>query len=288
MELKIFVTLIALSLLAALSVLSSAMRELTFRPLEPFSFNFVGLAPIPPSIISVGTDIPLWKYITFGVILLLLLAVFYLILDPEMRKRIFLRLVRFIFSMIGFWILLSYLRDRGMTKPPAEDQTAAGPIGKLIMANTAPPVFTPPVIHPWLIFIVSFGISLSLILIAWYVYSHRPKQVKSTETEKLARAAREALDQLGSDNQWDDAIIRAYTRMSEIVMTEKGLVRQTYLTPAEFAFKMEYIGLPSDAVNTLTGLFEAVRYGSAVVSKDDRDRADKALTAILNCCTSIQ
>ena len=284
LEQKIVVMFIAAGLLAVLPVLSSVIGGLTFRPLQPFSFDFGGLPRLSPPIISAGNEIPLWKYLTFGVLLLLLLAIFYLILDPELRKRIFLRLVRFIFSMIAFWFLLSYLQERGSSKPAGQDQEAAGPIGKLITTNAAPPVFSPPVISPWLILTVSFMISLVLILTAWYFYSHRVKPVKSVEQEKLARAACEALVQLGTDHAWDEAIIQAYVRMSEAVLTGKGLVRQTYLTPGEFAEKMEHIGIPRQPVQTLTELFEAVRYGAAPVSKADHDRAELALTSILNYC----
>jgi len=78
--------------------------------------------------------------------------------------------------------------------------------------------------------------------------------------------------------------VQAYIRMNEVVVAERGLIRQPGSTPSEFAHRMERIGLPAEAVRALTGLFEGVRYGAKTSSPAERDLAAAALKAILHHC----
>ena len=72
--------------------------------------------------------------------------------------------------------------------------------------------------------------------------------------------------------------------MSRAVEKRHGLTRDVAMTSSEFARRLEMAGLPSEAVHTLTRLFESVRYGARRSTADEIDQAVKCLTVILNFC----
>jgi hypothetical protein len=98
--------------------------------------------------------------------------------------------------------------------------------------------------------------------------------------DEIARIARSSLDDLASGRNSSDVIINCYLRMSDVVSSRRQLHRDIAMTPHEFALRLERAGLPGDAVNRLTRLFEAVRYG-------DRKSAPKDITEAVNCLKTI-
>ena len=267
-----------------MALLSSALRDLTFQPPVPFTLDFAPVAPIPPTIISVGSAIPVWRYFLFAVALLFILAVIVFLLDPELRKNVLKRLAQVAVTVVVVWWVMSKAVDHSALKPLLDgDQEAAGGAAA-VTKQTVPPVYIPPHINPWLIFAVSFAIGLALVLFAWFVYTRRPKPSASGDLQEVAAIARQALIELEPGRNWDESILRAYIRMNEVVFAQRGLVRQPANTPAEFALRMEQMGLPPEAVRSLTNLFEGVRYGGLTSSKVERDLAASALSAILHYC----
>ena len=61
-----------------------------------------------------------------------------------------------------------------------------------------------------------------------------------------------------------------------------GLTRDVAMTSSEFARRLEMAGLPSEAVHTLTRLFESVRYGARRSTADEIDQAVKENLAYLS------
>ena len=282
---KIRILLLSGAGLAALALLSAALRNLKFRPPEPFSFNIGQLPVLTPSIISSGTEIPLWRYLLFGILLLIIVSIIVFLMDAEMRKRFLRRMFRFTMSMVAIWLVLTYAYERGTLKqllPPTA--TEGGPAAAEAAAAVPPPVYVPPQINPWLVFAISFVIGLGLVLLAWFIYMRRQNNTAHLGLVKVADIARDALDDLQDGHNWDDAIVRAYIRMNEVVIAERGLLRQPSSTPREFAQHMERMGLPGGAVRSLTSLFEGVRYGGKSSSQAERDLAAAALSAILHSC----
>jgi hypothetical protein len=280
LESKASVALMAITGLIAMLLLSAALRDLTFRLPEPFSFNLGGLLSLSSA--GPAVNIPVWRYVVFGGLLFLILAAILFFLDPELRKRILLRLLRFGLEMLALWILLNYAYQRGSLKLLLNLSPAAGASDSAATAQAGAPVYIPPQISPWLVLAVSFVIGLALVLLGWFIYTRRPKLRAGQALDEVAGIAREALNELQPGHNWDDAIVRAYIRMNEVVTSERGLTRQPGSTPSEFAERMERIGLPGEAVRTLTRLFEAVRYGGKISSRAERDLAAAALGAILS------
>jgi hypothetical protein len=282
-EQKAVIVFLAVAGLSALALLSAALRDLTFSDPEPFSFDLSALFVVPT--FSAGqAEISGWRYIIFAALAAVIIGIIALLLDPELRKRVLKRLLRTALSLALIFYALNYAFEHGRLKNLLEEATAAASSQPGAVINAANPVFTQPKISPWLVFGVSFAIGLALVLIGWYFYSRQRRYAGRSARVEMAGIAREALDGLQPGRNWDDAIVRAYVRMNEVVVADRQLVRQPGSTPSEFAQRMERIGLPGEAVRVLIGLFEGVRYGSKTSSAAERDQAAAALSAILHAC----
>jgi membrane associated rhomboid family serine protease len=280
---KLFIVLLAFGGLIALLLLSAALRDFTFRPPEPFSLNFGHSGPLQlPT--RPEEAIPLWKLLLFGALLFFIFLVLLLLLDPETRKLLLKKLFRFVLTMLAIWIALQYAYKNGSLEQTVDMLTGTGQ--NIPQQADAPPLpeYVPPQINPWVVFGVSFGVALVLVLVGWWIYTRRPRPEQSISLDEIAGIAREARAGLQDGGDWDNAIVRCYVRMNEVVTNERGLVRQLGSTPAEFALHLERAGLPGEAVRTLTRLFEGVRYGGQKTSPVDRDMASAALSAILHYC----
>ncbi|HTP10892.1 MAG TPA: DUF4129 domain-containing protein, partial [Anaerolineae bacterium] len=75
-------------------------------------------------------------------------------------------------------------------------------------------------------------------------------------------------------------IVRCYQEMSRVVREERGLAREAAMTPREFEDYLASQGLPRAALNTLTRLFEQVRYGSLPAAAQEEALALTCLTEI--------
>ena len=268
--------------LVALALLSAVLRDFNFRPSQPISYSFeqesFSLAP------GMLVEIPAWKFLLLGGLLLLIYITLLLLLDPEARKRALLKLFRFLMTLVAIWILLDYAYKRGNLQTLLNLTPVEQSLGSPGITTSSIPEYVPPVVQPWLVYLVSFGIGLLLVLVFWFVYSRRPRPQAAFSLETIAGLARDALDGLQDGHNWDDAILLCYVRMNEVVGAERGITRPADATPAEFALRMERAGLPREAVRTLTRLFESVRYGGKTSSIEERDLAVAALNAILRSC----
>ena len=104
------------------------------------------------------------------------------------------------------------------------------------------------------------------------------------ELGEFAKIARSALGELSEEKESKNAIIRCYTSMTRAVNERRGLAREAAVTPAEFAAQLENAGLPRESVQSLTRVFERVRYGGQNAGAEDIQEARHCLTAILKAC----
>lgn len=278
---KTVVFLIALAGLVALALLAAALRDLKFQPAAPVSFNF-GSVQVSGAGFTGPPDIAMWRYLLFAALAILIVAIIFVLLDPELRKKLLLRVVQIVIWMLAIGFLLNFAFENGKLNQQSGDN--GGPPGwsQSTFNQGDAPVYSPPEISPWVTYTVSFAIGLGLTAVGWLIYSRRQKNSGSSARFELAGIARQALEELKPGGNWDDAIIKAYVRMNEVVVSERGLLRQPGNTPREFALRMERVGLPGEAVRTLTSLFEGVRYGNRSSSLTERDLAAAALSAIVH------
>ncbi|MCL4530695.1 MAG: DUF4129 domain-containing protein [Chloroflexi bacterium] len=286
MNRKRWFLLVSLLALIALAVLASSLHDVQFEPARPFSVRFSSYPldiPLPANAIA---DIPLWKILLFWAGFLGILILFFLMLPPDLRKRLIRQAISF---GIGILLLLIALHYK-LIQLPAFNFDAQAPPAESQATNLNPdftaPTFQPPAVAPWMIYLISFGVLLALLVLAWagYRYWARSRPRQSSRLNDFAAIARSSLDDLASGRDWEDVIIQSYARMSEVVSEKRGLRRAEAMTPREFAERLQFAGLPTDAVGRLTRLFESVRYGARQSEQADINEAVACLNSILQAC----
>jgi hypothetical protein len=75
--------------------------------------------------------------------------------------------------------------------------------------------------------------------------------------------------------------------MSDVIAKRQGLQRAHAMTPSEFATRLTRAGLPRDPIETLTGLFESVRYGKRPAGQMEINQAINSLKSILAYCGEV-
>jgi len=280
LEFKAIVLVLALAGLAGLGVLASALREAKFQPAGPLPFSFEQQRSEMG--VTAPLDLPFLYLVLLAILFLMLIGLLWAVLNPKTRKRALLALLRLALTVaVLFW--LSELS--GVELPTTMELTAGPPAeGGSVSFEQENAEFVQPEVNPWLVFVVSFGVALGLVALAWALASRRGRLGRSQPLQNLAGIARRALYGLQDGRDWDDAIIQAYVHMTEVVTAERGLIRQPWTTPLEFAVRLEQMGLPGEAARTLTRLFEQVRYGGQTSTRQDRDLAAAALNAIVRAC----
>ena len=289
MKRKGWILLFSLLALAALAMLASSLHDVHFEPGRPAaSVELPKITSLQPSTENIVAT-PLWKVILVWVMFLICIVLFFYLLPPEVRKRVLLQAIRFALTAIA---IIFALRNQIIDLPILHsDQTAQGN-SPLVdgPSNVNPPVFQPPALPWWMIYLISIGVTFALLVLAWAAYRFwkRLRDRQTSSLDAIARVARASLNDLAAGHDWGDVIIESYVHMSEAVSTRRGLARTTAMTPREFAARLERAGLPANAVSRLTRLFESVRYGAHQSSQEDVNEAVACLNSILQACGAAQ
>jgi len=288
MSRKRWLYLFLLFALFALLILASGLSAVHFSPGKPFG---AGGSLFPAqnglnNVVKQISEIPLWKQIVFCAALLVSFLLFAFLLPPEMRKRIILLAIRFVL-VVG---IVFYLIKNQLIKFPGLNFNFANPSGTL-SANQSlgfdASHFSPPVIAPWIRYLVSLGVSLALLALMWAAYRFWTRfrvPHPARQLDELVSTVRSSLDGLANGREFEDVIIQMYASMSDIVAIKRGLRRADATTPREFADRLSRAGLPADAVARLTRLFESVRYGKRKSTQADVSEATACLNSILDYC----
>ena len=282
---KIWVILLAVLALGALTVLALSLDQVTFN--EAQRFRPEETTPLPPvpdeTLADTWEAIPLWQFILLWSLIALLVVLVAILLSPEMRKRMFRLLFRFAFTVFAIYYLLMNYGDTLLGF-----QTFDGGGEDPALANAPPmPEFQPPEVSPVLSYVVSFACALIWIAVMWGLYQGWKKYTAMSakkSLDEIGRIARASLHDLSSGRDSSDVIINCYLRMSDVVADKRRLQREIAMTPQEFALRLERAGLPGDAVRRLTGLFEGVRYGDRKSAPKDVTEAVSCLNTILHYC----
>ena len=282
---KRFILTIAGVALILLLMLASGLRALEFDKGRPTGFfQTIPTQPVEDAIRQF-TSVPLWKQGAFWLLLIALVILLVSLLSPELRKR----LLRAFFTFILTVFALSYLVENNMLDFPEIEsaESAAAVAGEGDTGELPPtPEFVPPELPDWANFLISLGVALAVLGLAWFLvrWWQRLNRRYQPPLKDLASIARSSLNDLSTGTDWADAITNCYVRMSDVVSRKRGLHRQTAMTPAEFSRRLERAGLPSDPVRRLTRLFESVRYGAHKPAQTEINEAVSCLNAILHYC----
>ncbi len=285
MNRKHWLLLSMLIALAALAALASSLHDVQFQPGHPIAVQASTSSPLiqsPPDSIM---EIPLWKILLFWAAFLVSVLLLIYLMPPDLRKRLLKQILSFAITILAFFIALRYRiiqLPQFVSGPPAEStQVAMG-----LDSNSPLPAFQPPVMVPWMMFFISFVVLLALLFLARLGFRawRRYRAQQSAHLNDLAEIARSSLDDLAAGRDWSDVIIQSYMRMSAVVGEKRGLNRAVAMTPREFAARLEFAGLPAEAVQRLTRLFESVRYGARPSDQADIHEAVACLNSILQAC----
>ncbi len=283
---KLWIALLAVLALGALTVLSFSMDTIPFNEAQHFVNNEAG--DFPPvtaqDVTNAWSGVALWKQVVVWGLISLMVLLVGLLLSAELRKKLFKLLLRFVATVLAIFFLMRYYGPQLL----ALQQMAATLGQQDPPANAQPmPTFQPPQVSPVFSYLVSFGFALLWIAVLWGLYQGW-KKYNALNTKKplddIARIARSSLHDLSSGRDSSDVIINCYLRMSDVVADKRKMQREIAVTPQEFALRLERAGLPGDAVRRLTRLFEMVRYGDRKSAPKDVSEAVSCLNTILQYC----
>lgn len=282
---KVWVILLAILALGALTVLAVSLDEISFEEARTYRQE----EPTPPpqvpdqNLVNEWGEIPVWQVIAVAGLLILMVVLVALLLSPEGRRRMFRLLFRFAVTVLALYYLFMNYGETLFGFQALEN------LGEEAASDNAPPMpqFQPPQVSPTVSYILSFAIALVLVAILWRLYKSW-KRYTAVNSKKplgeIARIARSSLKDLSSGRDSSDVIINCYLRMSDVVADKRNLQREIAMTPQEFAVRLERAGLPGEAVRRLTGLFEHVRYGDRKSAPRDVTEAVTCLNTILHYC----
>ncbi|HVN16136.1 MAG TPA: DUF4129 domain-containing protein [Anaerolineales bacterium] len=283
----VFLSVIALG---ALVVLASGLRDVTFRAGQALGQNEAGAVDLSVArFVDEIVATPLWKQLLAWGVVFLIVVLLSLLLSPESRRKLIQTFFRFMMILLAIYLAFKYVPGLGNLFNLGGQQLQQQ--GTDSNSNAPIPIFVPPHVSSWLVFLVSVAVAVILVALVWTI-SHwwRRRQAffaSQRPLEEFGEIARHSLDELSTGRAWDDVIVDCYARMSKVVEKRRGLTRHYAMTPSEFAARLEISGLPGDAVHKLTRLFERVRYGARASTQDEINEAVNCLTAIMSYCGEV-
>jgi len=281
---KLLIAVLSLLALAALTGLAIGLESMPFRERQVFGQAEAGTTSLAAlQMVDAVLSIPIKMQLMFWSLFIALAFLIGLLMSPEMRKW----LLRLALRTAAFYWLLYILatRYREVLAQMAFNLAPAGGLPEAGANGAAIPEFVPPTGSTWLSYLLSFALITLVLFVAWRIYSlWRTLNVITEPMDQLAKIARSSLDDLSIGRDSTDVIMNCYFRMSDVVNEKKRLDRKESMTPAEFATRLVQAGLPGDAVQRLTRLFESVRYGGHKTNSAMINEAVTCLTTILHYC----
>ncbi len=286
LEDKRLVLLLSLLAMGALVALAVGLGNVPFRDAQPFGREEArGVASIPVQAAAAFVEMPAWMHLGMWGLFILMVVLIAALVSPEMRWRLIKNLIRVAVIYWGFYIFITRFRER--LAQIALDLNLTGGDSLSDANGELLPAFAPPSASSSFVYLASFIVALLLVVIAWRLFvfwqKHRSERALPP-LEKIAKIARASLHDISAGRDTTDAIMNCYYRMSDVVAEKRKLERDSAMTPAEFAVKLEHAGLPGEAVGRLTRLFENVRYGKRRADMAEVNEAVACLTTILHHC----
>jgi hypothetical protein len=265
----------------ALVILAAGLSDLTLLPGRPLH-RFAQSRGEPGGTVALpGSELLgfLLNAVYVLGILLLPVAIIYVIISPEARKRV-VRSLGLLLWLVALFVLMRARPEifKELQLQPL-DVSVPGDQG----AATAEFLANFP---PWLV--VSTALALAATVVAglagvgWTLWRRSHPVV--TPLDQLGQEAQQALDALQAGADVQDTVIRCYMEMSRVLDERRGLRRAEAATPREFEEELKQAGLPNAQVERLTRLFEAVRYGAKVAGERQQRQAIDCLAGIVEAC----
>jgi hypothetical protein len=223
------------------------------------------------------------------------LMIIYSLVTPEARKNLLRALVPLLIFGLFLYLALRASSNLEEQSQPASTVTAEAPQATPVLEEGGVAVSgeagdldeAPP---GWLLWgtIVSLSLIVALVMVGVgrFLFSHRTRQ--PPPLAELATQAEEAVAAIRAGADLQDTVVLCYYRMSQTLHEQRGIWRETAMTPREFETYLTRSGLPGEPVQRLTRLFEKVRYGAKAIGAEDERQALSSLGAIVEYCRSAQ
>ena len=286
-ENKRLILILSILALGALTMLAIGLSDIPFREAQDFG-TFIergNFRLAAGGLLTSIVEIPLWQTVAVWVLFLIMIVLIGTLLSPELRKRVIMNIIRLGVTYWAIYLVAQRYHDK-LLKMMEGVNPLAGKTPFDVSGNP-PPAFIPPQTISLTSYLVSFAIAVLLVLLAWKLFKFWQEYSSvgaDLPLNKIAGIARSSLNDLSSGRDSTDVIMNCYFRMSDVVENKRNLSRTKSMTPAEFATRLEQSGLPADAVQRLTRLFERVRYGGRRSAAPDINEAVACLTTILHHC----
>jgi hypothetical protein len=273
--------------LVAILILTPALMHASFQPAKIYHPVDMQSTEVPESSPLNGIGAYL-NPLTTLMIILAAGAVFYLLLSmltPEGRKQLLTNLALIAVLVFALWYASS--RPRPAQIQPTEDINYVNGTSAPVLVTAEPLPEFQAGSPDWLVWGIAGLLGLGVAGFAAFILLKRKPKGPGSPVKQLGDEAEDALNRLNAGEDYEDVIIRCYAQMSKLV-ADLGVSRSPAVTPHEFIAALTSFGLPEAAVETLTRLFEQVRYGNQPASKDDNEQAKVHLTRILVACQALE
>ncbi|MEO7841833.1 MAG: hypothetical protein ABIU06_21020, partial [Anaerolineales bacterium] len=170
LENKRLTLVVSILALGALTVLAIGLNDVPFRAARSFSREVAGdSTSVLPVAIDSDVDSPAWMQISFWALVLFMVVLIGALLSPELRKRLFLIMIRVGITYWALYIIFTRYREL-ITQMGLNLLGADGAPGSASSGEPAPQ-FTPPQSVSLTSYLISFGIAILLIIVARRVYA---------------------------------------------------------------------------------------------------------------------
>jgi hypothetical protein len=276
--------------LLAGAILAIFLLAISLTGLEMNPGLLVDLSVQPQTSVGVGGSAGWGGLVTFMRILLgLILVMFpiyiiYMLLDPQRRKQLLRNLI--------FFALMLFLFDRlsrlSQNLTPNGTAQSGNFSAAEVDAATAATALNDFVNQPpnWLVITVILSVvalvALAIFPVLWFTLRRRPHDDDAVTV--VAQQDEEALRALENGSDLRSTILQCYRSMVAAVKNERGIQRESSVTPREFVAVLSAKGLPPEPVRALTRIFEDVRYGNQPAGPRQQVEAVGCLEEIVAAC----
>ena len=167
---RLFIVLLVLAAIIAISVLAAGIRDMEFREPDPFYFEWpTESGGSLQQIVTQMEAIPLVQVILFWLFVIIFTFIILLLLNPKYRWRILQAVIRaaIIFIFIT-WVMKAIARRLAAEVPPA---TSGGITNPPTVDPNSLPIYSPPSDVPWISYFISLAIVLGIFLIGWWLWN---------------------------------------------------------------------------------------------------------------------
>jgi hypothetical protein len=267
-------------------ILGMSLPTLVLSPGQPFSlgqsqpqaFGTDGLLPGGSAILLLFRGLLALGLILFPVYIL------YSLMTKQGRQRLIADLI-----VLALLLLLASFLQKLPVKDNGQQQQPAGIAGQSTNEGAGLPesifVATPPMWLTPVVIVIGSILTVVIIFTGIQVFQRLPKT--ENPLDDLAKEAQNAIEALNLGGDLRITVINCYREMTRIVKQQKGIERETTMTVREFEDYLVGSGLPKEAIQTLSRLFEQVRYGGALADAHQEELALSCLTDIVNACKVI-